>query len=71
MKLGQPDTTPTPLVEDLPPRDVDKKPNNYRCANCGERGHNARSNTCGMTRAERNEAARQRKIAAAKKAKQG
>jgi len=40
-----------PETDPLPERDQDRPLNNYRCAQCGEKGHNAR--TCGMTPEER------------------
>lgn len=61
VRLGARDMSPTPLVEDLPPRDIEATVRKYHCSNCGERGHSARSNSCGMTREQRNERERQRK----------
>ncbi len=54
-RFGQPSTEATPLVEDLPPRDVEQAPRVYHCSNCGERGHSARSKTCGLTKEQRAE----------------
>ncbi len=34
------------------------RPGGYRCSECGERGHNARSKSCGMTPEQRAEAQR-------------
>lgn len=42
-RLGAPDLTPTPLVEDLPPRDVERPLKQMHCRVCGRKGFTART----------------------------
>ena len=57
MKLGA--RTFAPLeVDALPTQRAADRPSSYSCKACGEKGHNARSKTCGMTAEERREKAR-------------
>ena len=54
------------MSDDLPRRGKDRANKGYTCSRCLGPGHSARSNTCGMTREQRNERERQRKLDASK-----
>jgi ribosomal protein L37E len=68
---GMPQMKREPLIVDVPTTltridaqkafddaELTNRPSSYKCKACGEKGHNARSKTCGLTPEERTERAR-------------